>query len=149
MPTRADYAKIHIAVKDVGLTDQQYRDLLREHFRVESSKRLNSRQVGELLDILQRKGWQPARATGKSGRPMARDPRSRKIRALWLTLRDLGALRNPSEEALVKYVKRLTGVDALQWLAPEQHSMVIESLKAWVAREKARGKGGEDGRSQG
>lgn len=150
MPTHADYAKIHIAIKEIGMTDQQYRDLLTINYGVSSSKQLNGRQIGELLRLLRNKGWKPARApAGKNSRPMARDPQSRKIRALWLTLRDLGALRNPSEEALAKYVKKQTGVDALQWLDPQQHNQVIESLKSWVAREKRQRRGGGNGKQYG
>lgn len=61
-PSRADYAKIHIARKELGLTDENYRDMLRVHFGVESSKNLAPRQVSVLLNKFRAKGWQPRQA---------------------------------------------------------------------------------------
>ena len=59
---------------------------------------------------------------------------SKKIRALWLLLRDLGAVNNASEEALAAYVKRITGVDALQWIDGRQAERTIETMKKWAMR---------------
>ena len=59
MPTRIDLAKIHIAKKELGLTDEAYRDILRLHFGVESAKNLNPRQVVVLLNKFRAKGWKP------------------------------------------------------------------------------------------
>lgn len=50
MPSSADLAKIHIAKKELGLTDEAYRDILRTHFRVESAKELAPKQVIVLLN---------------------------------------------------------------------------------------------------
>ncbi|WP_245934350.1 regulatory protein GemA [Bergeriella denitrificans] len=58
----------------------------------------------------------------------------KKIRALWLELHRLGAVRNPSELALAKFVKRMTGVDYQGWLDVDNASKVIEHLKKWVLR---------------
>jgi hypothetical protein len=53
---------------------------------------------------------------------------------VWLTLHSLGAVRDPSEEALAKFVLNMTGVNALQWLKGSQASRVIENLKQWQQR---------------
>lgn len=76
-------------------------------------------------------GNQPSRP---SSRKLADDGQSKKIRALWLELHQAGKVRDPSEASLASYVKRLTQVDALQWLSTAQASNVIESLKKWLAR---------------
>jgi hypothetical protein len=49
-------------------------------------------------------------------------------------MHDEGIVKNPSEAALASYVKRLTGVDRLEWLSTEQASSVIETLKKWHKR---------------
>lgn len=67
-------------------------------------------------------------------RSLADDAQSKKIRALWLDMAETGIVKNPSEAALAAYVKRLTGVDTLQWLSTEQASTVIETLKKWQKR---------------
>lgn len=56
------------------------------------------------------------------------------IRALWLHLSEIDIVHNASEAALGAFVKRMTGVDALQWLSTKQASQVIENLKQWLTR---------------
>ncbi|MBR8657898.1 regulatory protein GemA, partial [Achromobacter sp. Marseille-Q0513] len=56
------------------------------------------------------------------------------VRALWLFLHQLGAVKNPSEEALAAYVKRIAKVDALQWTNGNQTEALIETLKKWAMR---------------
>lgn len=60
---------------------------------------------------------------------------ARKVRALWLFMHTpLGLVRDSSEAALGAYVKRVAGVDALQWTDYEQIKTVTESLKKWAMR---------------
>lgn len=70
----------------------------------------------------------------KPSRTLAQDLESQKIRALWLFLHELGAVKNPSEAALAAYVKRIAGVDALQWINGHQAERLIETMKKWVMR---------------
>jgi phage gp16-like protein len=125
---RRDLAAIHVAKKQLGMDDGTYRDMLWSVARVRSSSDLDFAGRKSVLDHLRKCGF-------KSERPAARDPQSRKIRSMWLQLKDLGALRDPSEKALNRYVENQTGVKALQWLSSEQASKVIESLKSWHRRE--------------
>lgn len=137
---RREVQLIHIARQQTNMDDDTYRALLRDRFGVDSSKALDWRQRKQLLEHFKALGFK-VRATGKASgaktkpsRALAADPESRKIRALWLLLHELGAVRNPSEEALASYVKRITGVDALQWINGHQAEALIESLKKWAMR---------------
>ncbi len=136
---RAAMAKIHIAKKELGLTDDQYRYTLHWKFKKNSAKDLSDRQITVLLNHFKAKGWKPKRATksGKS-RAMASDPMSRKIRALWITMGKMGVVKNTSEKSLAAYVKRMTKVDDLRWANEYQKGIVIESLKRWIAREEGK-----------
>ena len=97
--------------------------------------------VSQLLDYFKTLGFK-VRSTGKAtgavkakpSRALADDGESRKVRSLWILLHELGAVRNPSEEALAVYVKRLTKVDALQWVNGAQAKTLIETLKKWAMR---------------
>ncbi len=80
-----------------------------------------------------RGGAAPSKRAAPS-RTLAHDPESKKIRALWLLLHALGAVRNPSEAALAAYVKRITGVDDLHWISSGQAKTLIETLKKWALR---------------
>lgn len=69
MPTAANLAKIHIAKKELQLTDETYRDMLHLHFQVKSAKQLTDRQCAVMLNHLKAKGWQPkSPAVVKEGR---------------------------------------------------------------------------------
>ncbi len=132
MPSRNELAKIHIAKKELGLSDEQYRDILAWKFKKTSAKDLNSRQVARLLNDFRARGWKPRRRP--RDRAQQGDPQSRKIRALWLTLAEMGVLRDSSERALAAYVKRMVGVDDLRFVDAGRKRRVIESLKKWIAR---------------
>lgn len=139
-PTRlALIKKVHVAARQLALTDDCYRSVLaRATGGKASTKAMNIIELEAVVREFRRLGWkdQPARKAGS--RPQADTEQARKVRALWLALADMGVLRDASEAALALWVKRQTGVDALQWLGPEELNQVIEALKSWVARERAK-----------
>lgn len=130
---------IHVAKRDLQLDDDTYRAILQRVGGKGSSSDLTVPELEKVLEHLKRSGFkvrskakQPAPA--KSSRPLAQDAESKKIRALWLFMHQIGVVKNPSEEALASYVKRITGVDALQWINGDQAETLIESLKKWAMR---------------
>ncbi len=60
-PKKAVLAKIHIAKKELGLTDEVYRNILSMKFHVKSASRLDDRQATVLLNTFKAKGWKPKR----------------------------------------------------------------------------------------
>ena len=120
---RNELAQIHIAVKDLAMADDTYRDLLWTIGRVRSSKDLDWTGRKKLIDHFKACGWKPkpARKAGTT-RKLCDWAQATKIRALWLELHHLGAVENPSEEALLAFVKRMTKAEALQWLTPSEAS---------------------------
>ncbi len=138
---REELAKIHIAKKDLNLSDDIYRDILYQAGGVESSADLDYRGRAAVLDRFAELGWEAKskggtspRSHAHSSRRLADDPQSKKIRALWLELHSAGKVRDSSEKALASYVERMTCVAALQWLDSKQAQTVIESLKKWLDR---------------
>ena len=130
---------IHVAKRNLQLDDDTYRAILQRVGRKDSSSDLTVPELEKVLEHMKRSGFkvrskakQPAPA--KSSRPLAQDAESKKIRALWLFMHQIGVVKNPSEEALASYVKRITGVDALQWINGDQAETLIESLKKWAMR---------------
>lgn len=138
MPTqdtrRRDLAQIHLAIKQIGLSADDHRALLQDLHGVDSSAKLNARQRGQYLAHLRKLGFKPAPPKAAGARKLADDDQSKMIRGLWLELASMGVVRNSAESALAGYVRRQTGVGALQWLSSKQASDVIESLKAWRDR---------------
>lgn len=128
---------IHIAKSQLHLDDETYRASLSRITGKNSTKNMTLAELRHVFEDLKTKGFKTAPAKGtniKKETSMAADDQSKLIRHLWLSLHGLGEVKNPSEQALAKYVERQTGVSALQWLTMSQASMVIESLKKWEMR---------------
>jgi phage gp16-like protein len=122
MPTRADYAKIHIAKKALGMDDDQYRDMLQERYQVRSSRELKPGQVSDLLVhcrrlgvTFKRKVKQGKGQTTKRGRnyikikPGPAAKQQRKVLAMWNAL-------GYDVDKLHARVKKQFGVDRFEWL---------------------------------
>jgi phage gp16-like protein len=101
-----------------------------------SASTLNIGQLYKAVEEMKRLGFKVKAKADTSNRTLAGDPQSKLIRALWLELHELGAVRSPSESSLANYVKRQTGVEDLHWLSSAQSSRVIEALKLWRKRVK-------------
>ncbi len=135
---------IHVAKRDLQLDDDTYRAILQRVAGKESSSDLNVSELEKVLEHMKRSGFKvrskgkaprtAKQAKAKPSRPLAQDAESRKVRALWLFLHQLDVVKNPSEEALAAYVKRIAGVDALQWINGEQAERLIETMKKWAMR---------------
>lgn len=139
---RRQLAIIHMAKVELRLSEDQYRDLVYQVGGVESAAALDLSGLNRLIQHFTDLGFQvrvPA-AKGVKLSPPSRNKQFKegadKIRALWIELGKTGALRDPSEEGLRRFVARLTGNDRLEWLRVEQASKAIEALKSWLERAK-------------
>nr|WP_283105500.1 regulatory protein GemA [Pseudomonas moorei] len=127
---------IHVARRELRMDDDTYRLMLAGMNGLDgatSTADLSVPNLVRVLEQLKQRGF-TVRPKNAQQRPMAADGPSRKIRSMWLTLHGLGAVRDPSEEALAKFVLNMTGVATLQWLTGPQASRVIENLKQWQQR---------------
>lgn len=126
---------LHVGRRELGMDEDTYRALLvsvsRDNDRSSSSD-LTLQELDLALDRMKASGFK-VRKTGGSRR-QASEPLARKIRSLWLSLRDAGALRDASESALNHWVEGQTGVADLAWLSAAQSHQCIEQLKKWLAR---------------
>jgi phage gp16-like protein len=134
---------IQVGIRKLGLQEHEYRAIYTAATGKDSLRAMTPRDMGRVLAEFARLGFSsaapgheeaapPARAAGIAS--LCRTPQARKIRSLWLTLRDLGALRDARESALLAYVKRLTEVERMEWCNAAQLSYVAETLKSWIAR---------------
>lgn len=132
---RRDLAAIHVTSKKLGLSEDERRDVIYALTNHRSCSELDYTQLQRVrAHFAQRlRASEGDRAPGPVA-GMARDPMSRKIRALWLTLAENGKVADRSESALLAFVRRQTGVDRLEWCSKEQKDQVIEALKAWTKR---------------
>jgi len=115
-PSKSALARIHIARKELVITEDAYRDMLRLNFRVESAKELTERQALELIGMFQAKGWEP-KVSAKprknpnyiSIKPGPAAKQQKKVLALWHALGyDMAKLH--------ARVKKQFGIDRFEWL---------------------------------
>lgn len=143
-------AKIHIARKELAIEDGAYRAMLVRITGHQSAAACNDDQLEAVLDELKAKGWKPrvvegAKLRGRQGlvtfddpairRRPADHPVARKARALWISLHQLGAVRNGSNAALEAFARRQLQVEVFQWADQGQGYKLIEALKAMAERE--------------
>lgn len=129
-------AKIHIAKKQLGMNDDDYRAVLERVTGKTSSKGLPLSKLNDVLNEMKNLGFKTTTATKRIGtRKLADDPQAKKIRAMWITLRDMGELKDSSEAALLSFVKRMTGVSAFEWLDSKQADTIINALRGWIERK--------------
>lgn len=139
MSQRAAIAKVKIAAKELCLDDDTYRAMLTRITGRSSAAHCNEAQLGLVLDEMKAKGWKPRVVQGGRKGPRAKaqpaqSPMARKARAMWISLHQLGAVRDPRESALEAFGRRQLGVDKLVW-ADEGHAYrLIEALKAMAER---------------
>lgn len=136
-------AKVHIAKKDLRLSDEHYRDVLERITGQRSAAGLSDAQLIAVLKHFEGEGFKPKVIAGakaasssapKIGRRAADHPVARKARALWISLHQLGVVENGSEAALEAFAKRQLGVDALQWADQSHAEPLIKGLKAMAER---------------
>lgn len=127
---RALIARVHVARKELALTEESYRAVLARITGRESAAALDLAQLRAVIQEFERLGLKPL--VKRSPKPHVR-----KVFALWAAMKP--HLSDPSREALRAFVKRQTGVADPEWLTPAQANQVTEGLKAWRVREEGRG----------
>lgn len=125
---------VHVGKRELALKDETYRAMLLAVTGCESSRECNIGQLLRLVEHMRAKGFAVRAPRKAKAAQLADEPQARKIRALWLELHRLGEVRDPSEGAMARYVKRQTRVERLEWLNTYQASDVIEALKKWLLR---------------
>jgi phage gp16-like protein len=138
-PRHAAIAKVKIAAKELALPDDVYRAMLERITGRTSAADCTEDQLGEVLDEMKAKGWKPRVVQGGRKGPRAKagpaqSPVARKARAMWISLHQLGEVRDPSERALEAFAKRQLGVERLNWAAASESNALIEALKAMADR---------------
>jgi len=136
---RALLAKVHLGAKDLGLDEETRRAILARITGHRSSADCDEDQLVQVLNEYRRLGWKPATpqqqiANRAPRRTPAKHPVAMKARAMWISLHQLGVVRDPSEAALESFGKRQLKVDRLQWADQAQGFRMIEALKQMAER---------------
>ena len=132
---RAMLGKVHIAAKQLGLEGDAYGEVLERVTGLASARTLTDAQLAAVLDEFRRLGWRGA-APKRALSPKAQ---VRMIHGIWKDLAPF--VEHPTPDGLRAFVRRQTksalhpdGIAAPEFLDAKQATLVIEGLKAWLAR---------------
>jgi phage gp16-like protein len=125
-----ELAQIHIAVSELGWSDDDYRSVL--------FAKTGKCSAGELDGTGRKRFIEHLKACGWSGHKKPLGPRYTKQQwhalMLWRDLGKAGALTDKSDAALNQFIKGQCNVDDLRFLGTGQAALVIEALKSWLRR---------------
>ncbi|MGB3167122.1 MAG: regulatory protein GemA [Alteraurantiacibacter sp.] len=140
---RSMLAKVHIAKKQLQLTDDDYRQIVFEETGRTSAGDCSEAQLEKVIGRFRRQGFRPVPAKRKTR--TATHPVALKARAMWISLHQLGVVQNPSDQALEAFAKRQLGCDRLVWARQSHGYRLIEALKAMAERAGWRQREGDGG----
>lgn len=125
-PERRRLALVHVAKRQLGLTDEQYRDLLQGAAGVRSAGDLRHHyQWDAVFRAFDRAGWKRGQLNGQWSA----------LYAAWMELHRAGAVRRGSLRALQAWLRQRYGAQDIY--RRDQLSSAIEALKAWRKRVAA------------
>jgi len=134
--------KVHVARRQLQLTDADYRAILLRVTTKASSADCGHSDLEALLKEFRRLGWKGAQPA-KGAPQQSQKAQVQLIYGLWAQLRP--HLADGSVEALRAFVRRQTrgkanpeGISAPEFLDPRGANRVVEGLKAWLRREENR-----------
>ena len=129
--------KIHIAKSQLGLSDQEYRDILsgfnnNQQVPCKTCKELNFNQAEALLNIFIRLGFKQTQNgkikkyeefAGRSGK-FASPAQMRMIEGLWMT-----NSREKTEESMNRFIKRISGKDKIEFITGADAHKIINAIE--------------------
>lgn len=120
---------------ELGLTDDDLHAVVYRETRKESMKRLTQGEINTLARVLQNMKDGVNRDTRRKRTDEGGDPRTVNLRHKIYALCDaLGW--NDDHRRINGFVKRMFGVDRVEWLTLGQCGKVVEALKAILEREQ-------------
>lgn len=125
-------AKVHVARKELGLDEDTYRGalvLVTGDKSKDSAKKCTEHELVAVLDHFKLRGF-----TAKPRPGVANHKVAAKARALWISLAQLGAVKNRSDQALEAFAARQLGCERFQWARQSDGYRLIEALKAMAER---------------
>lgn len=122
---------IFVGLRQLDIDLEDARPMFNELTGKTSIKAMNEVEKLKIVTHLRTKGFKPASARNKLQSKYAP-----KLQALWIGAWNLGIVENKTDQALLAFVKRQTGIDHTRFLRhAEDANKAIESLKAWMNRE--------------
>ena len=134
MPSKRQLAVIHVAKKQLCLTDDDYRAILRSVGGVDSARDLEGSEFSAVMGYFEYLGFEPLGTVGKhygARRGMATPAQVQFIRDLWREFK--GTFE---EAALDGWLSNTFGVASLRFVDTAKAGKIIVALKAMTSRAR-------------
>lgn len=144
MPTHAQLALIHIAKKELRLTEEIYRDILYCMFQKESSSELTSDEGARLINHFKWLGWRPSPGHIVAKKPAGAkpDPESSatvaqqgKIVAMWMTGKEI---HQKNKGSLRHFLNNRFHVPDLPYIKAGQVTAILAAIRRMSHPQKTR-----------
>lgn len=135
----ADLAKIHVARKQLNMSDEDYRAMLWTQARVHSSKELDHVGRAKVLDYLQVVGFKPALKAGakRPKRPAVAADKAKLVRRIRAQLISLERKPDSYADGIAKQMFGDTAPDFYEWCTHDQLHSITAALAIQQRREGA------------
>lgn len=132
----ADLAKIHVAKKQLNMSDDDYRAMLWTQGRVRSSKDLDHAGRAGVLDYLKAIGFKAVSKpdTKRRPRPVPSDDKIKQVRRIRAQLISLDRKPDTYADGIAR---QMFGVDFYEWCTPHQLHAITAALAVQQRREGA------------
>lgn len=137
------HAAIHVGLKQLGIVDDDARDLYERVTRKRSLKLMTSNEHQAVISELRRLGFEPSNARSNGSRNALQGRFAKQLQAYWIDLWNLGLVRDRTDAALITFVRRQTRIDDPKWvLDAATAAKAVEAMKGWMARPVNKGGAG-------
>lgn len=129
------HAAIHVGLKQLGIVEDDARDLYERMTGKRSLREMNPREHEAVASELRRLGA-GRKGASKGARKSLQGPFAKKLQALWIAGWNLGIVRDRDDRALLAFVRRQTAIEDTRFLRDAADARrAVEALKGWIARE--------------
>lgn len=131
MTRRNMLAKIHIAKKDLGLSDDAYRAILAEIGGAESAGDLDMDGLRKVVAHMRSRGFEPKRSKKTGSLP---EGKAKQIKRIWA---QCYSMARPVPEYADGMAKQMFGIAKVQWCDHDQLHAMTSALTYQQRREGA------------
>jgi phage gp16-like protein len=126
MVTKKQLQIVHVAKGKVGMSDDEYRDMLELRYNVSSSKNLTVEQLDDLMKHFKALGFRGTREFYPAGRQKRR---------FYAKIQKQLAVSGLSDAYADGIAKNMFGLDSYRWCTDDQLQKIIAALNYHIKRQ--------------
>jgi phage gp16-like protein len=132
---KKEIAVIHIAKTQLGISEEDYRAILKQQCGVESSKQLDKRGLATLMDYFAKLGFKSTARARRFGQRagMATPGQVTLMRKLWEEYTGVVS----GDQEMGKWLHRHFKISALRFVSSEKAPKVIHALRHMAAQRRS------------